>query len=680
MLHLQSLDVSNNTELNNLPLPVNGFPHLYVLRLINLPKLLDVPTPEQIPRIEILNFTYPYFCCVFRKYIRDDMLNSGGPTTAPTPVVLTEGDDFTDIDENPHLPATTRPTLSTDGFVTPPPNQEQNSFNNSLEEAFRRFAEANNISINSFPNGQNVLSNGNGPLTEDDDEQAIELFNSNKPLPVPRTDDGIISCDPLPGPLTPCENLLGDGDALRVLIWAVWVLAILGNIMVLFIIASGDNVKVPDFIICNLAVADFLMGVYLAFLAIVDIRTFGPSSFFKSALQWQHSFGCKSAGFIAVFSSMQSVYILVIVTLERLQTVVYSFNRGSRMNWCHAMLLVSLGWIFAGVIATIPLLPFEINSYTDVAVCLPIRSYSGKDKAYLAVILGVNVISFLIIMGSYLHMFLLFCKSPAANGGKRERICTAWKMSILVGTTLMCWLPLTVVGVSALIDHSIINLSTAKYLIVLVLPINACLNPFLYAFVTQQFRERLASICQRASRSIHTRSNNHPIRRSSLPYTNSSTSTSRGPSPHSGINMNLLALRQSRRSNSCEMGITQPLPLTRGPMPNMGRRNSSPAIFSTDISATSPNLGFQLPNCTQAEHTEISFTSSSDEYRTDVLSVVQEESESEESDNEDTNEISSIPENDRRRVSSAHIRHWSSCQWQRLCDSHFTTVRSSTLS
>ena len=643
MVFLRHLDVSNNTELDRLPVPASGFPNLYMLRLINLPKLLDVPTPIQIPMIEIINFTYPYSCCVFRDYIRQDILYSGGPTTAPPPSIDEDGD----VDDSPHLPATTRPTVSTEDFLTPPPNQHL-PFNETLEEAIRRFAEEHNISIGSFPDGQNVLSNGNGPLVEDDDERAIDLFNS-KPLPVPQRDDGMISCYPLPDPLTPCENLLGDGDALRVLIWAVWVLAILGNIMVLFVIASGDNVKVPDFIICNLAVADFLMGVYLAFLAIVDIRTFGPSSFFKSALQWQHSTGCKSAGFIAVFSSMQSVYILVIITLERLQTVVYSFNRGSRMNWCHAVLLVSLGWVFAGVMAAIPLLPFEINSYTDVAVCLPIRTYSVKDKIYLGVILGVNIISFLVIMGSYLHMFLLFCKSPATNGRKRERICTAWKMSILVGTALMCWLPLTIVGVSALIDRPLVTLVTAKYLIVLVLPINACLNPFLYAFVTQHFRERLASICQRASRRIPNGNSSHHsiIRRNSLPYSNSSTSTSRGPSPHSGINMNLLALRQSRRSNSCEMGITQPaIPLTRGPMPNMGRRNSSPAIFSTDIPVTSPNLGFQLPTCTQAEHTEISFTSSSDEYRTDVLSVVQEESESEESDNEDTNEMSSIPDND----------------------------------
>ena len=644
MQYLRVLDVSNNTELDHLPLPANGFPYLSHLRLKNLRKLYDVPIPMQVPRVRVIEFTYPYSCCVFDDYIRPGSLVYGGPTTEPTPVPVT-GDGYTD-DEFRHLSPTTRPTVE---FPTDFPDLDgldifEDNATAALEEFIREIAGGTNVSISSVPNGQDEVVGSNEVIISSDDDEILSVFSQPPPLPIPDRDNGRVDCTPLPNDLTPCENLLGEGPALRILIWAVWVVAILGNIVVLFFIASGDSIKVPDFIICNLAVADFLMGVYLAFIAIVDIRTFGPSSFFKSALLWQNSPGCMSAGFIAVLSSMQSVYILVIITVERLQTVVYSFRYGSRMNWCHAVILVSIGWIFAAVMATLPLLPFDINSYTDVAVCLPIRPYTKKDKGYLGVLLGVNVISFLIILGSYLHMFLLFCKSPAANAGIRERICTAWKMAILVGTALVCWLPLTIVGVSALLDHPIIDLKTAKFLIVLILPINACLNPFLYAFVTQQFRDRIASICQRATNRLHS-GHQSTSRRSSLPFTNSSG----GSSPHGDIDVHLRNLRQSRRSNSCEMNNTTQFqftpPLTRGTLPYMGRRNSSPAIFSTDGPATSPRLGMglQLPIRTPAELTETSFTASSssgnsEEYRMNGLSVVQEESELEDTDTEELND------------------------------------------
>ena len=637
MEHLLVLDASNNTELDHLPVPSNGFPRLYLLRLINLYRLFNVPTPEQIPRIEFINFTYSYSCCVFKKFIREDQLMPvDSTTTEPPPVPGTGSSEHTD-DEFEHLPPTTRPTATIDNsdlMIDATAGPADNSML-GLQGEVDELLEEHNVHTRRLPNGKTEFiingTNGTSQILGGTDEALLALFN-HKPVPRHRTPSPTIICYPRPDPLSPCENLLGNSSVLRALIWAVWVIAILGNIVVLFVLASGENVKVPEFIICNLAVADFLMGVYLAFLAIVDIRTFGSSSFFKSALQWQKGPGCQSAGFFAVLSSMQSVYVLVIITLERLQTVVYSFNRCTRMKWWHAVSLVTVGWVFAGVMATLPLLEVGINSYTNVAVCLPIRTNTMGDKVYLGIILGVNIISFLIILGSYLHMFLLFLKSPAANNRTRDRVCTAWKMAILVGTTLVCWLPLTVVGISGLIGHPLIDLRVAKFFIVIILPINACLNPFLYAFVTQHFRDRIMGICQRASRSIHSGAPTRggSTRRSSLPFANSSDNSSiRVNSPRTGINMDLVMLRQTRRCNSLtgQLGelYNQPtVPLTRGPLPNMGRRNSSPAIFTTPNLPPSPHPGSHLPVVLD-EHAETSFISPEPARPVNCLSVVHEE-------------------------------------------------------
>ena len=56
----------------------------------------------------------------------------------------------------------------------------------------------------------------------------------------------------------------------------VFLLAVLGNGTVLFVsIFSKSKLDVTRFLICNLALSDLLMGIYLGFLAIVDASTLG---------------------------------------------------------------------------------------------------------------------------------------------------------------------------------------------------------------------------------------------------------------------------------------------------------------------------------------------------------------------------------------------------------------------
>jgi leucine-rich repeat-containing G protein-coupled receptor 6 len=47
-------------------------------------------------------------------------------------------------------------------------------------------------------------------------------------------------------------------------VWIVFLLAMLGNGTVVFVLTfSRSKMDVPRFLVCNLAMADFFMGVYL---------------------------------------------------------------------------------------------------------------------------------------------------------------------------------------------------------------------------------------------------------------------------------------------------------------------------------------------------------------------------------------------------------------------------------
>lgn len=65
-------------------------------------------------------------------------------------------------------------------------------------------------------------------------------------------------------------------------------IAILGNSSVIIVYIFGKTkLDVPRFLVCNLALADFLMGVYLCILALVDSATL--TMFRTFAVTWQNS-------------------------------------------------------------------------------------------------------------------------------------------------------------------------------------------------------------------------------------------------------------------------------------------------------------------------------------------------------------------------------------------------------
>ena len=64
-------------------------------------------------------------------------------------------------------------------------------------------------------------------------------------------------------PFMPCEDLF-DWWTLRCGVWVVFLLALLGNGTVVFVLVfARSKMDVPRFLVCNLAAADFFMGVYL---------------------------------------------------------------------------------------------------------------------------------------------------------------------------------------------------------------------------------------------------------------------------------------------------------------------------------------------------------------------------------------------------------------------------------
>ncbi|XP_030630985.1 follicle-stimulating hormone receptor [Chanos chanos] len=291
-----------------------------------------------------------------------------------------------------------------------------------------------------------------------------------------------VSCYPKPDAFNPCEDIMGF-TFLRVLIWLISVLAIVGNLAVLLVLlTSRYKLTVPRFLMCHLAFADLCMGVYLLLIAAVDIHT--QSRYYNYGIDWQTGPGCCVAGFFTVFSSELSVYTLTAITLERWHTITYAMQLERKLRLRHACAIMAGGWIFALLTASLPML--GISSYMKVSICLPMDVETALSQVYVVLLLLLNVAAFLAVCVCYFHIYLTV-RNPAfvpANADMR----IAKRMAVLIFTDFLCMAPISFFAISAALKLPLITVSDSKVLLVLFYPINSCSNPFLYAFFTKTFK------------------------------------------------------------------------------------------------------------------------------------------------------------------------------------------------
>ena len=314
------------------------------------------------------------------------------------------------------------------------------------------------------------------------------------------TEAGFAECSPPETAFNPCQDLLGASDSLRGAIWVVVILAFVGNGLV-FIVFIGYSVIVRrtkqdlfvvHFLYFNLAVADFLMGVYLFIIAIQDARTRG--SFYISDISWRLGSACEFAGFCAITSTSVSVYILMVITLERTYTIMRVLNH-KKLTKKRAVVTVIIGWIIGLSVASLPL--FYFSDYNSVAICLPFNVENPQSLAYVVILLLGTGIAFIVIAVCYVLILQQIMCSRRKNSPyieSRRRLTSELKVAIrifvLIFTNFACWLPIALLGLSAAFGESLVDdLEFARWAIVFIFPINACLNPILYSLTTRAFRD-----------------------------------------------------------------------------------------------------------------------------------------------------------------------------------------------
>ena len=330
--------------------------------------------------------------------------------------------------------------------------------------------------------------------------------------------------DEPPSPFLTCTSLL-TFDLLRITMWLIGVIGMLGNIFSLY---SGfkhkqpANNKVQFLLITNLSISDLVMCIYLIILLSVDM--YYAEYFPANSESWQNSVLCRFAGALSVLSSEASTFFITLISIDRFLRVKYRYPFGKWhlrptlakyilvTLWSLAASLSIATFVLAGadssyyaiseVCVGLPISKFKFYNSSTVAVSndhsqnnisrvlledntsMSIHNYS-QVSMYLSIVIftGLNLACFSIVGFCYTAIFIDASKTSRASGRSqrsREEIQMAVRMSLLVLTDFVCWVPVGILSI--LVQIGVVEVSPTAYVWIaaFVLPINSALNPFLY--------------------------------------------------------------------------------------------------------------------------------------------------------------------------------------------------------
>ncbi|XP_069095031.1 leucine-rich repeat-containing G-protein coupled receptor 6 [Pleurodeles waltl] len=301
-----------------------------------------------------------------------------------------------------------------------------------------------------------------------------------------------IQCAPSPGPFKPCDYLF-ESWIIRLGVWVIVVISIVCNgVVILTVFASPGYLSPVKFVIGLIAGSNLLTGIYCGILAFMDALTFGQ--FAKFGARWENGTGCRITGFVSVFASEASILLLTLAAVQCSVSVSCVRVYGKSPSFGSVKIAALCSLVLSSVAATLPL--FSIGEYGASPLCLPYPLPDGKSSAlgFMVALVMMNTLCFLIITSTYIR---LYCN--LLNG----EFDTIWDCAMikhvawLIFTNCLLYCPVAFLTFSSMLNLFLITPEVIKSVLLVVLPLPACLNPLLYLLFNPHFKDDFRLLKQR---------------------------------------------------------------------------------------------------------------------------------------------------------------------------------------
>ena len=310
---------------------------------------------------------------------------------------------------------------------------------------------------------------------------------------------------------------------LSIFTWILGLFATLGNGFVLLwrrLKDGGRENKVQAILLSNLALSDFLMGIYMLIIAAAD--AYYGQYFPMNAEEWRTGFICRIASTLAITSSEASVFFVTLISIDRFINIKFPYTihklhikstrLASSVVWCISITLGLIASILAGknpnfydnshICIGLPLaqvLSYDIYTKSfqgiidlDTQKSLTFNVATNKHQSpglyfSVAIFICLNMLCFLLILACYIAIIKTVSQTSKEASRQRkmsEEIRMTIKVSAIVLTDFCCWFPICLI--SALVQVGVVTIppDTFAWVVTFVLPINSAINPFMYTIGT----------------------------------------------------------------------------------------------------------------------------------------------------------------------------------------------------
>uniref|UniRef100_A0A3Q4GWY6 Formyl peptide receptor 1 n=1 Tax=Neolamprologus brichardi TaxID=32507 RepID=A0A3Q4GWY6_NEOBR len=281
-----------------------------------------------------------------------------------------------------------------------------------------------------------------------------------------------------------------------------FVLGVLGNGVVIWVTGFKMKKTVNTVWFLNLAVADFLFTAFL------------PLSVTYTALDFHWPFGkfmCKLNTTISFLNMFASVYILVVISVDRCVSVVWPVWAQNHRNVRKASYVSLCVWVVALILSAPYFIFRDIGpSYhnKDIINCFNNFALSDDEDTYdetqlfrhQAMIFTRFLLGFVVPFTVIVSCYAVIIHRLRRNRTLANQSSRPFKIiAAIIITFFLCWAPFHIMGLIEMANHmpeysseilddiTTIGLPIATSMAFL----NSCLNPLLYVFMGQDFKDKV---------------------------------------------------------------------------------------------------------------------------------------------------------------------------------------------
>uniref|UniRef100_A0A3B4DTD3 G-protein coupled receptors family 1 profile domain-containing protein n=1 Tax=Pygocentrus nattereri TaxID=42514 RepID=A0A3B4DTD3_PYGNA len=279
----------------------------------------------------------------------------------------------------------------------------------------------------------------------------------------------------------------------------IFILGVVGNSLVIWIAGFKVKKSVNSTWYLSLAVSDFIFCSFLP-LGIVDV--------IKN--NWIFGlFICKSVFFIMYLIWFSSIFLLVIISVDRCVVVMFPVWAQNKRTLRKALVIVVLAWIFSAALSLPTIIFADQDDHQETKLFF--YNYSNNQELTADVtcdfIIGF-VIPFLLIVICYVVIIRKLKPTQMTKSKKPFKIMTA-----LVATFFTCWLPYHIFALMELNYKKYDNFLITGATVVLILAnASSCLNPLLYAFMGKDFKRQCYSLLTKIENAIEGEEDKYTLR------------------------------------------------------------------------------------------------------------------------------------------------------------------------